>query len=145
MNGNWPVIINQLREISKIISVYSFLRYNVYSDSIQNTYLLSKFICKSFLQLSIHLHQTTTHIILITTTFKKIICKEAQNEISFGTKHNKLKICHQIWMWYYLQDTNYINIKFTDESLDKSYVVSNNVTRYKIRILVYLIWHKYKQ
>ena len=76
---------------------------------------------------------------------KKIICKEAKNEISFGTKHNKLKICHQIWMWYYLQNTNYINIKFTDESLDKSYVVSNNVTRYKIRIWVYVISHKYKQ
>ena len=75
----------------------------------------------------------------------KIFCKEAQNEISFGTKHNKLKICHQIWMWYYLQNTNYINIKFTDESLDKCYVVSNNVTRYKIRILVYVISHKYKQ
>ena len=94
-----------------------------------------------FLQLSIHLHQTTTHITLITTRFEKNICKEAQNEISFGTKHNKLKICHQIWMWYYLQNTNYINIKFTDESLDKSYVFSNNVTRYRLRILVYVMSH----
>ena len=35
--------------------------------------------------------------------------------------------------------------KFTDESLDKCYVVSNNVTRCKIRKLVYVISHKYKQ